>query len=51
MEQKMYSKSDIKAAARFKAMRDVVEALLKDGELYSIEEVEEIIKKFMEGCV
>lgn len=51
MEDKIYTKQEIKAAAKFKDRRDAVEALLKADELYSVEEVEKIIKKFMKGRV
>lgn len=46
-----YTKDEIKGAERFKNRSDAIEALLKDDRLYTIEEVEEILKEFMEGCV
>ena len=46
-----YTKDEIKASERFKNRRDAVEALLKEDVSYSIEEAEEILKRFMEGRV
>ncbi len=51
MEENRYTKDEIKNSARFGSKRDAVEALLKDDRLYSIEEADEIIRSFMEGCV
>lgn len=47
----VYTKDELKEAERFKYRRDVIEALLKDNVYYSVEEAEEIIEDFMEGCV
>lgn len=51
MENGGYTKDELKESEKFKNRRDAIEALLKDGVCYSIEEVEEIIREFMEGCV
>ena len=46
-----YTKQEIKQSEKFKEKRDVIEALLKNGVYYTIQEVWEIIETFMEGCV
>ncbi|MBR5535062.1 MAG: hypothetical protein IKU60_00285 [Clostridia bacterium] len=51
MEEMGYTKDEIKASKRFKERQDIIEALLKDGVYYSIEEAEKIIKRFMKGRV
>lgn len=51
MEETRYDKNELKASDRFKKRRDAIEALLKDGELYTIEQAEEIVEGFMKGRV
>lgn len=51
MDESLYTKDDIKQSEKFKTRRDAVEALLEDGVLYTVEEVWEIIDRFMKGCV
>lgn len=46
-----YTKEELKAALRFKDRRDIIDAILDEERTYSIEEAEEIIREFMEGCV
>lgn len=50
MEQR-YTKDEIKRAERFKSRVDAIEALLDEDACYSVEEAEEILKRFMEGSV
>ena len=51
MEESYYTKEDIISAERFKRRRDLIEALLDDDKLYTLDEVLEKIEKFMKGCV
>ena len=46
-----FSKEQLAASGRFRDRRDIVEALLKTGELYTVKAVEEKIEKFMKGQV
>lgn len=46
-----YTKDELKMAERFKRRRDALEALLEEDACYSVEEAEEILKRFMEGSV
>lgn len=44
-----FTKKQFVASQRFAKQRDLVNALLKDDETYSIAEVEDTIKKFLSG--
>lgn len=46
-----FSKEQLIRSARFARRRDLLSALLKDGKLYSIEEVETAIEHYMKGKV
>lgn len=46
-----FSKSQLLAAKRFSGKRDILEALLSDGEEYTVETVEQMIEKYMKGKV
>ncbi len=46
-----FSKEQLLASNRFQDRRDLVEALLKDGELYTIKAVKEKIENYMKGKV
>jgi|GEM_PF-402761 len=46
-----YTKGQILASAKFQGRKDLVSALLTDGENYTINDVEEKIKEFMKGKV
>ena len=46
-----FTKEQLAASGRFRDRRDIVEALLKTGELYTVKAVEEKIEKFMKGQV
>lgn len=50
-ENERYTKDDIKESERYRAKRDIIDALLKEDVLYSLEEAEDIINSFMEGRV
>lgn len=47
--QKMFSKEQILASARYHNRRDLVDALLDEDKSYTIEEVDNAISKFMKG--
>jgi hypothetical protein len=49
--QNSYTKSQIAASKRYKDDVDIVNALLKDGMLYTIEETDGIINDFKKGRV
>ena len=51
MEEARYTKAEIKRAERFSRFRDAVEALLEEDCAYTVEEAEEIVRRFMEGRV
>lgn len=51
MEEERYSKEELAKSERFKKRQDMVRALLKDDEEYSLEEAENILMSFMEGRV
>ncbi len=46
-----FSKEQLVASGRFYERRDILEALLSDGELYTVKAVEEKIKNYMKGKV
>lgn len=46
-----FSKGQLIASDRFRERRDILEALLIDGELYTVKTVEEKIEKYMKGKV
>jgi len=46
-----FSKKQILSSKRFKDRIDAVGAILEDDKVYSIEEVENLYKEFMEGEV
>ncbi len=46
-----FSKEQLAASERFRDRRDILEALLVDGELYTAGAVEEKIEKYMKGKV
>lgn len=43
----VFSKQDLLRAKRYSDKRDILNALLKDGETYTIEQVDKIIKTFL----
>ena len=47
----LYTKDELKKAAKFGARKDALAALLEDGKSYTVKEAEEILKKFMKGSV
>lgn len=46
-----FSKEQLIASNRFRERRDILEALLKFGELYTVKAVEEKITSYMKGKV
>ena len=46
-----FSKEQLAASERFRERRDILEALLKFGELYTVKAVEEKIESYMKGKV
>ena len=46
-----FSKEQLAASERFQERRDILEALLTDGELYTVKAVEEKIESYMKGKV
>ncbi len=46
-----FSKEQLAASSRFRERRDILEALLDDGELYTVKAVEEKIENYMKGKV
>ena len=46
-----FTKESLVNSKRFRNERDLASALLKDGEEYTIAEVEEMIMKYMKGKV
>lgn len=47
----VFAKEALLNSKRFRKQRDLVSALLKDGEEYTISEVDTIIEKFKKGKV
>lgn len=46
-----FSKEQLAASKRFQERRDMLEALLKDGELYTVKDAEEKMEGYMKGKV
>lgn len=46
-----FSKEQLVASERFRERRDILEALLTEGELYTVKSVEEKIERYMKGKV
>lgn len=46
-----FSKGQLLSSKRFRGRRDILEALLRDGELYTVEDVEGKINRYMKGKV
>lgn len=46
-----FSKEQLIASDRFRERRDILEALLINGELYTVKTVEEKIESYMKGKV
>ena len=46
-----FSKEQLLVSERFRDRRDITEALLDDGELYTVKAVEEKIEHYMKGKV
>ena len=46
-----FSKEQLIASSRFQGRRDILEALLATGELYTVKAVEEKITSYMKGKV
>ena len=46
-----FSKEQLIASNRFRERRDILEALLETGELYTVKAVEEKIESYMKGKV
>ena len=46
-----FSKEQLTASERFRERRDILEALLTDGELYTVKAVEEKTERYMKGKV
>ena len=49
--QPVYSKQQLLTFQRYTARRDLLEALLKDGETYTHDQVQKLIDDFMKGTV
>lgn len=47
----MFSKTQLVRCARYRDRRDLVDALLDDSKKYTMEQVDKMIEKFMEGEV
>lgn len=46
-----FSKTQLVRCARYRDRRDLVDALLDDSKKYTLEQVDKMIEKFMEGEV
>lgn len=46
-----FSKSQLVSSKKFDGRRDILEALLSEGETYTVEAVEQKISKYMKGKV
>ncbi len=49
--EKLFSKEQLLAAEHFKERKDIVNALLSPDKQYTVEAVEQMIKKYMKGQV
>ena len=47
----VFAKESLLKSKRFKDERDIISALLVDGEEYTIKEVDDMIEKYMKGMV
>ena len=47
MSKPVFNKSDLIKSKRYADKRDILNALLKDGKTYTIEQVEKMIKTFL----
>lgn len=47
----LFSKEQLLAAERFRGRRDIVNALLAEGEQYTIADVEQMIEKYMRSKI
>lgn len=47
----VYTKEQLAASKRYANRRDIISALLVDGKTYTLNEVDELIEKFMKGKV
>lgn len=50
-EEKTFSKEQLLSCERFSGRRDILNALLEDGRLYTASEAEKKTEKFMKGQV
>lgn len=50
-EENLFSKEQLLCSEKFSGRRDALNALLTDGELYSVSAAEKKIEKFMKGQV
>lgn len=48
---RLFAKEQLLAAARFQERRDIVNALLRSDEQYTIAEVEQLVSDYMKGRV
>lgn len=46
-----YTKDQILSAKKYKHSRDVVNVVLNNDQVYSLEEVDDLVEKFMKGKV
>lgn len=46
-----FTKEQIRGATKYADRRDLVEALLDDDEVYTLSEVDQAIKEYMEGGI
>lgn len=51
MEESHYTKQQILSAEKYCRQRDLLGALLEESKMYSTDEVERLIQKFMKGKV
>lgn len=49
--ERLFSKGQLLAAGRFQGRKDIVDALLSPDKQYTVEAVEQMIEKYMEGKV
>lgn len=50
-QEPMFTKEQILASNKYANKRDILNALLRDDEVYTIEKIDSLIKKFMKGKV
>lgn len=51
MEESRYSKEELKESEKFGNKTDLIEALFENDKEYTVGEAEEIIDRFLKGCV